>query len=147
MDLTNEQWKILEPLLPKARMRKDGRGRPGREPRAVLNGILWILRTGAPCKDLPVRYPSYQTCHRRFQKWNKDGTLKKILRALYQHLRGTGVEDMEGFIDGSYVKAKNGVPKSENVVPERQQRLWQLQTEMVFLSPLASQTVRVMTSR
>jgi len=38
-------------------------------PLAVLNGILWVLRTGAPWHDLPERYPSYQTCHRRFQQW------------------------------------------------------------------------------
>ncbi|RRD66711.1 transposase, partial [Desulfovibrio sp. OH1186_COT-070] len=46
-----------------------GQGRPVlNEPRAILNGILWILRTGAPWKDLPERYPPYQTCHRWFQR-------------------------------------------------------------------------------
>jgi transposase len=67
MDLTDEQWDLLEPLIPQPPRRKDGRGRPWRDPRDVLNGILWILRTGAPWKDLPERYPPYQTCHRRFQ--------------------------------------------------------------------------------
>ena len=56
-------------LLARAVRRKDRRGRPWREHRAVLNGILWILRTGAPWADLPDRYPWYQTCHRRFQQW------------------------------------------------------------------------------
>ncbi|MGE5444032.1 MAG: transposase, partial [Ignavibacteriales bacterium] len=48
--------------------RQDGRGRPWRDNREVLNGILWILRSGARWKDLPERFPPYQTCHRRFQQ-------------------------------------------------------------------------------
>jgi transposase len=65
MDLTDEQWAVLEPLIPKPRLRADGRGRPWRDPRNVLNGISWILKTGAPWADLPRRYPPpYQTCRR-----------------------------------------------------------------------------------
>lgn len=49
MDLTDEQWAVLEPLLPRRqRPRRRRRGRPWQDARAVLNGILWILRTGAP---------------------------------------------------------------------------------------------------
>ncbi len=55
MDLTDAQWVILRPLL-KSKRRPDGRGRPWQDSRAVLNGILWILRTGAPWHDLPERY-------------------------------------------------------------------------------------------
>src|SRR5258708_28980274 len=73
MDLTEAQWQVLRPLLTPQR-RPDGRGRPWRDARAVLNGILWILRTGAPWHDLPDRYPPYQTCHRRFQQWQRDVT-------------------------------------------------------------------------
>ena len=61
MDLTDAQRAVLEPLLQPTR-RSDGRGRPWRDARAVMNGVLWILRTGAPWKDLPDRYPPYQTC-------------------------------------------------------------------------------------
>jgi transposase len=68
MDLTDQQWTIIEPLFEEKR-RPDGRGRPWRDARAVLNGVLWVLRTGAPWHDLPDRYPPYQTCHRRFQQW------------------------------------------------------------------------------
>jgi transposase len=60
MDLTDEQWEVLEPLIPAPPKREDGRGRPWRDPRDVLNGILWILRTRAPWKGLPERYPPYQ---------------------------------------------------------------------------------------
>ncbi len=87
MDLTEEQWKFVEPLLPKPKVRTDGRGRPWRDPRDVLDGTLWVLRTGAPWKDLPPRYPPYQTCHRRFQQWSRDGTIEKILYRLARHLQ------------------------------------------------------------
>ena len=56
MDLTEEQWNVVEPILPKDPVRADRRGRPWSDRRKVLNGVLWILRTGAPWEDLPPRY-------------------------------------------------------------------------------------------
>jgi len=104
MDLTDEQWEVLEPLIPDPPRREDGRGRPWRDPRDVLNGILWILRTGAPWKDLPERYPPYQTCHRRFQAWTEEGVLAGVLEALAQDLEERGRIDLsECYIDG-YVR-------------------------------------------
>jgi transposase len=47
-DLTDAQWAILDDLIPRPERREDGRGRPWKDRRAVLNGILWVLRTGAP---------------------------------------------------------------------------------------------------
>src|SRR5260221_2635521 len=107
MDLTAAQWEVLRPLLtPKRRF--DGRGRPWRDARAVLNGILWVLRTGAPWHDLPDRYPPYQTCHRRFQQWQPDGTLTRLLHALAEDLRARGKLDLsETFIDASFSSSKN----------------------------------------
>jgi len=81
-DLTDAQWRILDPLIPEPQRRVDGRGRPWRGRRDVLNGILWILHTGAAWADLPDRYPPYQTCHRRFQHWVQAGVLLAILEAL-----------------------------------------------------------------
>jgi transposase len=62
MDLKDEQWAVVEPLLPKVPRRAEGKGRPRVDDRG-------ILRTGAPWHDMPNRYPPYQTCHRRFQEW------------------------------------------------------------------------------
>lgn len=87
MKLTEEQWQFIEPMLPKQKVRKDRRGRRWKDPRDVLEGILWVLKSGARWKDLPDRNPPYQTCHRRFQHWVKDGTFRKILTALVEHLR------------------------------------------------------------
>ncbi|MCA9412852.1 MAG: IS5 family transposase [Candidatus Omnitrophica bacterium] len=109
MDLTNEQWEVLEPLIPENPRRADGRGRPWKNNRDVLNGILWVLRTGAPWKDLPDRYPPYQTCHRRFQRWSDEGVMEKILLALSEHLKERGKLNLsEAFIDGSFSGAKKG---------------------------------------
>jgi transposase len=136
MDLTDAQWDVIAPLLPKPRLRRDRRGRPWRDPRDVLNGILWILRTGAPWKDLPDRYPSYQTCHRRMQHWQRTGVFEAVLQRLAEDLRDRGRLDLsEGFIDASFTAAKKGAPQLGLLSGERAARSWQSATAMVFLSP------------
>ena len=60
-DLTNAQWEILKLLIPEPTCREDGRGRPWKDRRTVLNGILWVLRTGAPWAEVPDRYPSLRS--------------------------------------------------------------------------------------
>ena len=148
MELTNEQWELLEELIPEPKTREDGRGRPWKDARQVLNGILWILRTGAPWKDLPGRYPPYQTCHRRFQQWSSDGTIERILEELAVHLEETGKIDLEeAFIDGTFVSAKKGGQKSGKPSGARALKSWQLRTATVFLSPLGSKVLRRMKSR
>lgn len=81
--------------------------------RAVMNGILWVLRTGAAWCDLPDRFPSGTTCFRRFSRWVKSGVLRRILEALAQHLEDVGQIDLsECFIDGMFVLAKKGSSKN-----------------------------------
>jgi transposase len=145
VDLTDAQWDVLAPLLPTPRVRTDRRGRPWRDPRDVLNGVLWILRTGAPWKDLPDRYPSYQTCHRRFQHWVESGTLEQVLLALARDLEGRGGLDLsECFIDGTFAGGKKGALSSGTPSAGRGPRSWRLQTALVFLSPWGSQALRRM---
>ena len=144
MDLTAEQWEKLKPLLAPKR-RSDGRGRPWRDTQAVLNGVLWVLRTGAPWHDLPDRYPPYQTCHRRFQQWQRDGTLDLLLHVLAEDLRARGKLDLsETFIDASFSSAKKGALLSARLVEEKAVKSWRSQTAMVFLSPAASPALRRM---
>lgn len=143
MDLAEEQWALVEPLLPRPRRRRDGRGRPACDRRDVLDGILWVLRTGAPWKDLPARYPSYQTCHRYFQQWARSGVIDRILCQLAEDLRDRGKLDLtESFIDGSFSGAKKGALPSEKRSAGRGPRSWQLQTAMVFLSPSGQKVLR-----
>ncbi len=147
MDLTDAQWAIVEPLIPKPQRRPDGRGRPWREPRQVLGGVLWVLCTGAPWKDLPERYPPYQTCHRRFQHWCRDGTPKRVLHSLAEDLYERGAIDLtECFIDATFAGAKKGALASGRRSGERAPRSWRLQTARAFLSPLESQAHHPMRS-
>ena len=120
MDLKDEQWAIVEPLLPKAPRREDGKGRPRVDDRAILNGILWVLRTGAPWHDMPNRYPPYQTCQRRFQEWVEKGVFEDVLCALVKDVKERGGLDLtECFIDGSFVIAKKGALGWENQAGQR----------------------------
>jgi transposase len=144
MDLTNEQWTVLEPLIGELPKRTDGRGRPWRSSREVLNGILWILRTGAQWADLPERHPSYQTCHRRFQRWVRDRTYERILEALARDLKERGKLDLsECFIDGTFVVAKKGGHTWDRPSGAKVRSSWQWQTVLVFLSPLVPPRLRL----
>jgi transposase len=138
MDLTDDQWAVIEPLIPEEeRLNEPRRGRPWRDPRDVLNGVLWILRTGAPWQDLPKRYPPYQTCHRRFQKWVAEGVMECILQEMAHDLKDLS----ECFIDGTFVVAKKGGQGWERPSGAKVRRSWQWQTALVFLSPYASQVL------
>jgi len=145
MELTNAQWNRIEPLATSPTPKKDGRGRPARHPREVLDGILWILRTGAPWKDMPQRYPPYQTCHRRFQQWVRQGVFKRIVHELAEDLykRG-GIDIREAFIDGTFVPAKKGGLLSARQSAAKAPRSWPSQTLLVFLSPLTLRALRPM---
>jgi transposase len=133
-DITDEQWAVLAPLIPLPE--RDSRGRKRTSDRPVLNGILWILRTGANWEDIPDRYPPKTTCHDRFQEWSDNGTFDHILRALAQDMeeRG-GISLEECFIDGTFASAKKGVLV---LVPRngvKGQRSWSFATETLFQSP------------
>lgn len=137
MELSDAQWSVLEPFFkPKPKLEK--RGRPPQNARAVMNGVLWVLRTGAPWHDLPDRYPPYQTCHRWFQQWQQDGTLVELLRALVKDLRDRGKVDVsESFIDATFAGAKKGALELVQRAAAKGPRSWQLQIAMVFLSESA----------
>lgn len=136
MELATTQWKLVEPIIRKALPIKEVSGRPRQDDRNILNGILWICRTGAPWKDLPGRYPPYQTCHRRFQEWVKEGIWIKILTKLAVDLKRRGKIDLaEAYMDGSFSAAKKGALELGKPSEARVPRSWQLQTAMVFLSP------------
>jgi transposase len=110
LELTAEQWEVLESLIPEPPHRADRWGRPWREPRDVLSGILWVLHAGgAPSRDFPERYPPYHTCHRHFQQRIEEGVLEKVLHASAVDLKERGgLELSECFVDGTFVGAKKG---------------------------------------
>ena len=111
-ELSDAQWQLIEPLL-RPKRRAGGSGRPWQDTQAVLNGILWVLGTGAQWRELPDKYPPYETCHRRFQQWVWDDKLERILRVLAEKLHTRGkLEVEEAFIDASFTGPKKGASRS-----------------------------------
>ena len=136
MDLTDKQWEILQPLLPEPPRREDGRGRPWADSRKLLNGMPWVLRTGAQWQDLPGRYGTKSTCHRRFQQWIDAGVFEQILKTLAEDLKERGGLDLsECFVDATFASAKKGDTASARPAGAKGARSWQWQTALVFLSP------------
>ena len=145
MELTDTQWEIIAPLLPEGKSGEGRKGRPRRNNREVLEGIFWVLRTGARWKDLPREFPPYQTCHRRFGELIRDGTLTAILHAIVADLQERGGIDLsETFIDGSFSSAKKGVVELVRQSEAKGPRSWQLRSAMVFLSPCGLEALRLM---
>lgn len=102
-ELTDEQWKLVEPLVT---VKPADTGRPRRDPREMLNGILWILRTGAPWRDLPERFGPWEIVYWYFNEWRSSGTFDRILKALQIRLDREGRIDWDLFcIDGTNVRA------------------------------------------
>jgi transposase len=102
-ELTDEQWELVHPILPP---RTATTGRPPSDPRQMLNGILWILRTGAPWRDLPERLGPWQTVYDHFRNWRRQGVYDRILEALQIRLDRDGQIDWDLWcIDGSSVRA------------------------------------------
>ncbi len=102
-DLTDQQWQQLQPLLP---LQKPPTGRPAKDHRSIINGILWVLRTGAPWRDLPERYGPWPTLASRFYRWRQDGLWDRLLRAVQQQSNIQGKVNWElHYVDGTMVRA------------------------------------------
>jgi transposase len=111
--LTETQWKKIAPLLPKPPKQRQG-GRPWIENRLVLEGILWILRSGARWQDMPERFPHPSTCWRQLRDWEEQGVWLKIWRTFLSELNERQQwKRSESFLDGSFAPAKKGALESE----------------------------------
>ena len=74
-ELTDEQWQVIEPLLPVSGVK----GRPRVDDRRVINGMLFKAKTGVAWRDLPERYGPWKTVYTRFWRWSRDGTLTALV--------------------------------------------------------------------
>lgn len=102
-ELTDAQWEQILPLLPPQKPRT---GRPAVDHRQVLNGMLWILRTGAPWEDLPARYGAVGTVSSRFYRWRKAGVFDRVLQRLQAKADARGDLDWDlHFVDATVVRA------------------------------------------
>jgi transposase len=107
--LTDEQWSLISDLFPVSKPDPRG-GRPPADARQCLEGILWVLRSGARWKDLPRSFPSYVTCWRRFVKWSLNGVWDQAWQRLIRQLDEQGLINwQESFADGTFASAKKGV--------------------------------------
>ena len=101
-ELTDMQRKVVKEHVPEPKRQ----GRPPRDRRQVLDGILWILRTGAPWRDLPDRYCPWKTVYHYINKWRENGTFDRIMDALQVRLDRQGEIDWDLWcIDGSSIRA------------------------------------------
>jgi transposase len=136
--LTDAQWVQIERHLPRPRRSPKG-GRPRVSNRDVVDGILWVLKTGARWRDLPDGYPSGSTCWRRLRQWDEDGTWLAMWRAFLGELDARGRLQWENtFIDGSFASAKKGAPISAEPPAARVRSGWWWSTAKVFLSEFMS---------
>lgn len=94
-ELTDKEWELIEPLIPIAHT-----GRPQKDIRAHLNGIMWLARSGARWSDLPARFGPHRTVYSCFCRWRDDGTLKKIFE-----ICAASCEGGELSIDSTAIKA------------------------------------------
>lgn len=106
--LSDAQWLAIAKLFPDPPPQPHG-GRPWRSSRECLEGVLWVLFTGARWKDLPERYPSPATCWRRHRDWTRSGTFRAAWDLLLGQLaQRRGIDWEEAIGDGSFSRAKKG---------------------------------------
>ena len=104
-ELTDRQWNQIEALFPQ-RARPGKAGRPPSDHRPIVNGILWVLHTGAPWRDLPERYGPWETVFYRFNGWRRDGTWARIATSLLDRMDDEGLIDRRLWcIDGTVIRA------------------------------------------
>lgn len=108
--LEDSEWNRLEPLL----RRPPGPGRPNRPDREMLEAMIWILRTGAPWRDLPREYGAWQSVYTRFSRWSAKGLLKRVFDELADG------RDSEGYIiDATIIRAHQDASGAQKKLANR----------------------------
>lgn len=114
-EITNEEWERIEEMFPAERTGK--KGRPAKNNRNMLNGMLWIARSGAQWRELPERYGPWQTVYSRFRKWQEIGIWENIF-----HMLSSDADKENLSVDSTMAKAhqstNGGFKKGENLSEE-----------------------------
>ena len=133
-ELSDERWQLIKDLFPESPVGPKG-GRPVAASRPCVEGILWILRSGARWKDMPTHFPSATTCWRRHRNWTRSGVWRKAWARLVRRLDREGrLNHEESFADGTFSLAKKGVKRLAKRNVARGRRSWSSSTLPVFLS-------------
>jgi len=119
-ELTDEHWAFIEPILPP--QRRSTRGGVWRDHRRVVNGIFWILFSGAAWRDMPERYGSWQTANDRLRRWQRNGTWDRVLAALRLKADEAGLLDYTQFnADSTSIRATRAAGGAQK---KRASRRW-----------------------
>jgi transposase len=115
-ELSKEQYELIEDLLPM----NGNRGGQWKNHRELLNGMFWVLYSGAQWREMPERYGSWKTVYDRFRRWSRDGTIEKMLSRLHLRLDENGYIDMsEAFIDSTIIRASRSAAGAKKKSWER----------------------------
>lgn len=119
--LTVKQWKIVKEILPSEK--PAGKGRPNKSHYLIITAIFWILRTGAPWRDMPERFGSWSTVYSRFYRWTNQGIWEEILKALQQQ---ADVDNRINWtihhVDGSVIRAHQHAAGARKIGTDGQSR-------------------------
>ena len=139
LQLTDDQWGQISDLFENPDPNPEG-GRPRCDSRLCVEGILWVLRTGARWRDMPVVFPSGATCWRRLKEWTEDGIWDKAWSRLLRKLdRDGSVDRDESMADATFASAKKGVKTLARQSPEKEPKPWFSSTAMAYHWDVPSQ--------
>lgn len=110
-ELSDEEWSRIETLLPPDNLKHQGR--PPKSNRMIINGILWVAKSGAAWRDLPERYGPWQTVYSRFRKWSEEGVFEAVFVAL-----GMDADYQDLSIDSTMVKVHQSAAGAKKGPPE-----------------------------
>ena len=115
-ELDEQQFELIEDLLPK-------NGKPGgrwNDHQMVLNGMFWVLNSGAQWREMPERYGPWETIYSRFQRWSRDGTFERILKRLHLKLNENGTIDLDTwFVDSTIVRGSRSAAGARRQVKKK----------------------------
>lgn len=132
-DFPDDAWALIQPLLPNERGMPKG-GRPYIEHRTVINGIFWVLCSGAPWRDLPERYGSWKTVYNRFNRWSKSGLINIIFNRLLQILDDRKLIDWDAIaLDGSNIRTLKAAAGAKKNIPMSLQIMGSVGLEVVLV--------------
>lgn len=114
-DVPDEAWALISSMLPPERNNVKG-GRSYLEHRPVMNGIFWVLCSGAPWRDLPERYGNWKTIYNRFNRWSKSGIINSIFNKLLHVLDERKLIDWDAIaLDVSNIRALKSVAGAKKI--------------------------------
>jgi len=143
MDLTDEQWQIIGPILALPGPAQRGRGRPPQDSRAILNGIFYKIRTGVAWDALPAFYPSQQTCRRYLRAWTRSGSLTLALRTLHTDLSERGGLSIRSALRQRDIHVFADVNGLRVEFAPHLQNTWQASTALVIVQFIISRAMQI----